>query len=409
MSWTSKVVKALPISTALLKIISRMFFDDWLSSNTTIANAIVWRDDAHMAGVSYASWTDTQKSQLFETYWKITQGPDLGLSGTPTCTVTLDNSGSVWSTNLDHDLAWSYYLGYVAQSIWAERSGKVPWSLSSLSSDELGFLFDSHSLFEWGTGPQKYVILQQHNLLFDHGTATPGDPVRTFQFLIQNSLLGATATQTVGLLLDWCRQNLIHYYGGNDPANLQATWQYTGFPPVERVISGTTHPQYGQGHWTAGCWGTTGFLRAVLRTANIPVKLEKKCDHALPHFLHEALYLSHGDDPYNAWSKAKPQFPIGDLPIDQAKFDAWFGANLPDSTICGNIGKRPYELTIQCLPYDLLKKYCADVTSGKDHASGSVYGSLEDHYSLSELEAFNLWGKMDAKIAALGGCNNIPN
>lgn len=45
-------------------------------------------------------------------------------------------------------------------------------------------------------------------------------------------------------------------------------WQYRGWPPVERIISGTNDPVLGVRHWTAGCRGTSGFLRLVLRTTN---------------------------------------------------------------------------------------------------------------------------------------------
>ena len=43
---------------------------------------------------------------------------------------------------------------------------------------------------------------------------------------------------------------------------------------MKRIINGTLHPKYASDpprHWTAGCHGTVGFLRAVLRTVNIPV------------------------------------------------------------------------------------------------------------------------------------------
>ena len=44
-------------------------------------------------------------------------------------------------------------------------------------------------------------------------------------------------------------------------------------------------------------------LRSVLRAVNIPVKREDGCGHAIPHFLAEGEFLSHGDDPYNRYMK----------------------------------------------------------------------------------------------------------
>jgi hypothetical protein len=52
-------------------------------------------------------------------------------------------------------------------------------------------------------------------------------------------------------------------------------------------------------HRTAGCWGTVGFMRSVLRAANIPVVREACGGHACVGFPTEGLHMSHGDDPYN--------------------------------------------------------------------------------------------------------------
>ena len=51
-----------------------------------------------------------------------------------------------------------------------------------------------------------------------------------------------------------------------------------------------------------------GFLRAVLRTANIPVAQTRVAGHALVHLVREGLFLSHGDDPYGGLSEATPPF-----------------------------------------------------------------------------------------------------
>ena len=54
-------------------------------------------------------------------------------------------------------------------------------------------------------------------------------------------------------------------------------------------------------------------------------------------------------------------------------------------------------------------EYCADQTANKDHASGSVYAELKQWgYTVAQLEAEGLWTNMDAAIAALGGCGNVP-
>ena len=386
--------------------------DVWLTSQPAVASAIVWRAPGATNGIPkpYPTWTPAEKNQLAQRFWQIRQGQFPGLSATPSVTTTLHLSGELFGAGLDPALAWEYFLGYVAQSLAVEIAGWVPWSITAYTPAELEALLDSRSLFEYVSGPAKHSILRAHNLLTDHGAATPGDPVRTFDFLRAGLIIGATRRETVERMLDWCRANLAHFNGTWDPANLQAYWQYQGWPPVERMLAGTTHPSDGFAHWTAGCWGTTGFLRAVLRTANAPVVLVDRCDHALPHFVRDGLYLSHGDDPYNSLARAKPPIPAGGLLIDAATFDAWFGATVPSSKVCDNIGRRVRELAVQYLPNELLRLHCADLAAGRSHAQSDVYTQtgLNRDSTVSDLEAAGLWTRMDAKIAAFGGCGQIP-
>ena len=316
----------------------------WIDGHPAIANAITWEDSSNGGLRSFPRWAQWEQDKLRDTVVNMRMGIYSGLPATPPVTTYLNLSGDLFSTDLAPQLAWEYFIAYVAQSIVVEQARWVPWNVDAYTADELFLLFNSQSLFLYTAARNTYDILRDHNILFRHGSVTPGDPVRTFEFLNRNRFIGSTPRETIERLLDWCRDNLAHFYGIEEPLNLQNHWQYNGWPPVESVISGTTHPQYGFQHWTAGCWGTSGFLRAVLRTVNIPVKIERRCGHALPSFVHEGVYLSHGDDPYNQNSQDAPRFPIGDLLIDQTKFDAWFGATVPEMTVCDNIGRRPREL-----------------------------------------------------------------
>ena len=82
-----------------------------------------------------------------------------------------------------------------------------------------------------------------------------------YDFLDKEKLIGMTRWGTIGRLLGWCRDELTHFDGEDTPENYEKHWQYQGYPPVERIFSGTNHPDLGFQHYTAGCFGTTGFLR----------------------------------------------------------------------------------------------------------------------------------------------------
>lgn len=59
------------------------------------------------------------------------------------------------------------------------------------------------------------------------------------------------------------------------------------------------------------------------------------------------------------------------------------------------------------LPNDVLKLYCADMLAGRSHINGWVYQTFNTYYSVAELEAKQLWQRMDTKIASLGGCGKF--
>ncbi|HEX7468753.1 MAG TPA: hypothetical protein VF324_09250, partial [Methanobacterium sp.] len=293
-------------------------FDQFLNENSKLAKTIIWRADGSKEnpnGVpkSYKYWSQSKKRELSTTFWNILLDLLPGLDETPPYTINLDNDGEVFSIDLQPNDAWKYYLAYVAHVLRVELDKLVHWSIFKYNETQLELLLDSRTLFEYFESRHAYSILRRHKSLFNHGSTTPGDPSRIYNFLDKEKLIGITRWESIGHLLGWCRDYLYHFKEGNTPKNYQDHWQYEGYPPVERIISGTEHPDLGFQHFTAGCWGTTGFLRTVLRTINIPVVLEERCNHALPHFVYSTsheFYLSHGDDPYNKLYKTSiPKFP----------------------------------------------------------------------------------------------------
>jgi hypothetical protein len=373
--------------------------DNWLGTHTTIANAITWEDPGG-AVRNYFSWTNAEKNQLNNFYLSIASSVAPGLSATPLLAVVPAGTDSV-STKLSQNTAWQYFIAYTAQSLFIEVNNMVGWSLATLSSGHKALILDSRNLFRWTSSSGFYEIS------FSHGAASPGDPFRIYNFLKTNNLIASTRLATIAKLVEWCRQNLIHFTGGWDATNVLNQWQYSGFPPVESIIAGTPlsgTPGSTIKHRTGGCWGTTGFLRIVLRTINIPAQLETRAGHALPSFVSENRFLSHGDDPYNQLFKTATDATTEELLINEIRFNEWFGAGVDHIR---NIGRQTQELAITYLPTYLLVRYCQDQAAGRSHANGEVFEIYSDIYSVTQLEAMNLWTRMDTKIALLGGCGNF--
>ena len=339
----------------------------WLESNPTIANSIKWQttfmlsayDVPEAAKVKYPDWTDAQKIELQEAFddawnWHKQRNPFRRFTETiaypPTnISETLATDTASPGVKVDEAYARDLYIRWIATNLVAEIGQHFPWSITTLSPEGLQVLFDScammtrdplnrFSICAGSPGHSNYVK-RKDNL----GGSLLAPPRYTYSFLRINSLIGATRLETITKVLQWVSDNLVHFYGASNYINMQAHWQYRGIPPITAVIEGTTStattpPEFR--HWTAGCHGTVGFLRNVLRAANIPVQIIIICGHGLAFFMTEGLYLDHGDDPYNLIFKASGH-TAGELLIDQATYTAWFGTNPDnheDTMSCSNIG-----------------------------------------------------------------------
>ena len=386
--------------------------DAWLTQHSFISETIRWEDSN--GNKTYSNWSATQKADLLNMFQKVWNNEPLGLTHPPP-NIANPADDEYAQTVLSKDHAWPLFLAYVAHSLAVETGKLVPWSLTEYSQEELLELFNGSRMFSFDNNLGGYKLRHK---------ATPAPPDFTFEFLNTNNIVAEDGLQTIGNLLDWCRSNLIHFIGGFNAKNMEGHWQYRGYPPISRVISGTTivfyhykkgdtsPPLVDSGHYTAGCWGTTAFLRAVLRVVNIPVKGERAAGHSLPYFMSEGKYLSHGDDPYGSTTRNMHHphpFPVEELFIDQTTYEAWFGPGVSSEEESANVGRRIRELAIEYLPRALLEGRCQDIRSGRSHENSWVYTvpALFRHYSVEELEAMNLWGRIDAKIDSLGGCATL--
>jgi hypothetical protein len=145
---------------------------------------------------------------------------------------------------------------------------------------------------------------------------------------------------------------------------------------------------------------------------NIPVKMMMPGTHAIPWFMTESRYLSHGDDPYSTGLAATPPIPTSAILIDQATFDRWFGPAVDQTAQENNVARQIRELAVIHLPNFLLNAHCEDIRARNTRAESKVFDSLQGglnipYFTVAELEAMNLWTRLDAKIAAFGGCRRF--
>ena len=383
--------------------------DAWLSGNTAIRDAIVW--EASNGTFTYSSWSAQDKQFLHDTFAGAWNTNFLLLNDPPRNQVSLADTDDP-KTALALSDAWPLFVSYVAYSLAAEVGGWTSWSLTGYSSDQLALLLDSREMFRWDGGVPGYVI--HEGSTFDG--VVPASPWTTLAFLYQYGIYTCgSQLELVELMLDWCRSNLVHFAGPEQAKNMVDQWQYRGVPPVMRIIQGTPSTSaWGADpnirHRTAGCWGSTGFMRSILRVLNVPVAHEEHVGHAMPYFANLGLYLDHGDDPYNRLSKATPPFPARELLINQTTRDAWFGSSVPAGQQTANIGRRTRELGVKYLSDELLRNRCADLAAGTTNANSLVLQSLQPTFALSDLDGMTppLWNQLDAKIQTFGGCTKIP-
>jgi len=392
----------------------------WLAEHPQVKNAVRWLVPPNSAALEYDNWETWRKQDLqqaFEDSWNWHQNGMVNFQGTfipepPTNFEPLsDNDPPI--TVLDESEAWPLYLAHVAHILMVEIKGVVPWSLCDYYSNpvELSELLQGTYYFWFPTSISYpgYAI---------RGNVTTAHPNVTFAFMVNNGLIGTTRLQTIANILNWAR-GMHHFLGPFTTKNMEYHWQYRGQPPVSRILDGTVlDPQGVPGypdplHWTKGCGGTSGFIKEVLRSVNIPVTvvtINQACPHATPYFPSEGRYLSHGDDPYTSyWKTDAPNTldpPMEDFLLDQSTFTSWFGGS--EQTACNNIGRGPYRVMIDYPPDPLVQQYCNDENQQLSHAAGSVYNQNNFYlwYTVPELEAAGFWTNLAQRAAVLGYCGN---
>ncbi len=403
-------------------------FDIWLDNNPNIRDAIKFQFDNGEI-LSYPDWNNTIKYTLkmaFESAWINQTYENLLLPDPLPNYANLEDDDQVFTVTAGV-FACHLFLAHLAVCLANEIKGRLPWSIRSYNTEELENLFDCTQMFQLISNINNTYVGGYLFKTYSFGRAIPAPPSVINSFLASENLYTLHRMKAISNIINWCRENLTHYLYGPITSSMDAQWHYRGDPPVSRIIKGTTstfNPEWGKRHFTAGCHGTNGFLRSICRVINIPVKKMSVRGHALPCFINDDLYLSHGDDPYNGHSKITPLpseenlIALGETMLPPAErllivsriFHNWFGVNVSVEDQENNIGRQVRELAIEYLSDILLHAHCRDLEEDKNHEDSWVYNycSLDRNYSVSELEDLNLWDRIEAKIAAWGGCQNLP-
>lgn len=244
-----------------------------------VASSLIWQ---HAGGVdAYRDWSASQRSDLQQALRAREEDAPAALDLPPAL---------VGGSTISADDAWSIFLEHVAQSLWVEVHGLVPWSLEDLRPQECIYLLDGRRLFTYSAGTNTYRF--DTSLM---GAVTAWNPRIAYSFLDNFGIVGDTQEETILALTDWMRGHLIHTSAADV---FSEQFGYPGLPPVDRVL----YALEGKRHKTAGCWGTTGLYAAVLRSVNVPVlsarMLLNNGNHSRPEFPTVDLSMPHGDNPY---------------------------------------------------------------------------------------------------------------
>jgi len=387
----------------------------WDSLDQGLLDALTWEASGGGVQTGYQNWDAPMQTALRDAFDRAWAGEPSLIQSDPVANLA-NNTGeddTSCSQFISSGDAIALFTEYAANSLAVEAGGRVPWSILGYPPAALATLLDSRQMFNWEDGslaPASYRIRHYITTEDAKGWSLPATAEHAWGFM--QGKIGADRVETIGKVLEWLR-GAVHFSGSLKYANCEDHWQYRGYVPAIRIIEGTTKTSTGTTrHYTAGCHGTHGFLRSVLRSVNIPVGqyAESGFGHSLPHFLVDDLYMSHGDDPYNSYCRYS-DYPGTALLVDAATFSTWF----PNPDKYYNVGRQVRVCAIQYLPLYLLKNssgggssgnYCYDIGQGLTHEDGTVNAYLK-YWTASELEAMDLWVRMDAKLSSLGGCGAI--
>lgn len=370
-----------------------------LLRSTAIRNALVYQDAQGTRG--HDAWPEGDQDMLREFLQLRELDREPPISGPP----ALINGQFISACD-----AKKIYLAHVSQSLWIEANAKVPWKVAGAGAVILEHLFDMRRLLLFTPG-------KGHS--FDQlvmGSVTQWSPSIAFDFLDDQSMIKSDAWKTIQALAEWVRANLVHVTsfasdpdGGPFPTQADQ-WQhiygYRWLPLVDKML----FPLPGRKHTTQGCWGTSGFLAAMLRTINIPVRHGRSnfsgTGHSRAEFFTVSRNFAHSDDPYNQWVlPGHNNVPIHRIFLDNAQLEALIDAPPPDAASL-NHRKLLANLAVEFKTDTLLRERCFDISHGLTGHDMHVWKDLHEFHSDAEINT--IVAQCNAAIAAIpGGCAAI--
>lgn len=228
-----------------------------------ITGSLVWEGVWAEGGGArpYPKWDAARRSELH----RALAARERSEGGTPDGPPAVEEGR--WVSDED---AWRVFLDHASHALWLEAHGALPWSLRSMTADQLALLLDGRHLLTRDDGRTRYAFGVA-------GEVTDWDPDRAFAFLRERELLRPTQEETVYAVADWVRRSVRPLAEGEEAAVAYAgSFEYPGPPPVDRILraSGPEPPARAaeaRSHAVADCHGLSGLFAAVLRSANIPV------------------------------------------------------------------------------------------------------------------------------------------
>lgn len=408
---------------------------DYLTATPGVERWLLLETGSPGAYLSYAAWPRETKQRL-------DQIVDCFRSGSPLpfkIPVALAPRSAVMQEAVGYGSLESgvdIYLAQIGHMIYLDMAGLVPWSLATLTDEELSYLLPSSNYFVLvrsggGLTYQTFMVPGSVAGGQDAGGVL-GDPRDTLGFLLAKpehgaELIGATREETVGNLSEWVHDYLFHWETGfaSSPREFFLRHPFLSDRLRRLPVDALDRDVYVA---IAGCWSASALLAHLLRSVNIPARaITLSIEDAYYEGEHKGLlvsfggvqrYLPHSDDLYTGWAEGlrpfSPRMTTGEALWENVWLDAdafsaltsphpnpdiaarlsWLDSNryLADASL----GMHTYHW------WSFVCSYTDVVGCGFEEVECAVVQALQDQQGLTEPQARNWWTEMERSLRHLG-------